>query len=76
MEPGYYDGTRREDDLDECGIGSYEREGMKTIKQEVLKQWAFMDDSSSAPRAWEDAELKLQALGGPRTFQTLLLVIR
>lgn len=49
---------------------------METIKQEALKQCAFMDDSSSAPRAWEDAELKLQALGGPRIFQTLLLVIR
>ena len=37
---------------------------METIKQEALKQWAFMDDSSSALQAWEDAELKLQALGG------------
>jgi salicylate hydroxylase len=63
MEPGYYDGARREDDLDEYGISLSEREGMETIKQEVLKQWAFMDDSSSAPRAWEDAALmKLQAL--------------
>ena len=36
MAPGYYDGTRREDDLDDCGIGAYEREGMETIKQEIM----------------------------------------
>ena len=62
--PGYYDGTRRDDDLDECGIGAYEREGMESIKQEILKQWAFMDASSSVLQAWEDVELKLQALAG------------
>ena len=63
--PGYYDGTRREDDLDDCGIGLYEREGMETIKQEILKQWDFLDESSSVLRVWEDAELKLQTLYGP-----------
>ena len=60
--PGYYDGTRREDDLDERGISSYEREGMETIKQEALKHWDTVDESNSAVHAWEDAELKLQAL--------------
>jgi len=65
MEPGYYDGTRRGEDLDEYGIGSYEREGMESIKQEIQKQWAFLHESSSALHAWEDAELKLQALAGP-----------
>jgi salicylate hydroxylase len=64
MAPGYYDGTRNEDDLDECGIGAYEREGMETIKQEILRRWDFMDESSSALQAWEDAELKLKALAG------------
>ncbi|KAI9567709.1 hypothetical protein HD554DRAFT_2205351 [Boletus coccyginus] len=62
MEPGYYDGTRKEDDLDDMGIGAYEREGMEIIKQEILKRWDFMDDSRSAPQVWEDAELKWQAL--------------
>lgn len=62
MEPGYYDGTRKEDDLDDMGIGAYEREGMEIIKQEILKRWDFMDDSRSAPQVWGDAELKWQAL--------------
>ena len=62
--PGYYDGTRRDDDLDECGIGVYEREGMESIKQEILKQWAFMDESSSVLQAWEEVELELQPLAG------------
>ena len=60
MAPGYYDGTRKEEDLDDRGIGAYEREGMEIIKQEILKRWDFMDNSRSAPRAWEDAELKLK----------------
>ncbi|KAI9567710.1 hypothetical protein HD554DRAFT_2173110 [Boletus coccyginus] len=64
MAPGYYDGTRKEEDLDDMGIGAYEREGMETIKQEVFKRWDFMNDSRTAPQAWEDAELKLQALAG------------
>ena len=67
MAPGYYDGTRNENDLDSCGIGSYEKEGMETIKQEILKQWDFMDESISAVWTWEDAELKLQALAGQMT---------
>ena len=62
MEPGYYDGTRNEED--ECGIGACEKEGMETMKQEILKRWNFMDDSRSAPQVWEDAELKLKALAG------------
>jgi salicylate hydroxylase len=62
---GYYDGTRRDDDLDDCGISLYEREGMETIKQEILKQWDFLDESSSVLQVWEDAESKLQALVGP-----------
>ena len=62
--PGYYDGTRREDDLDERGISSYEREGMETIKQEVLKHWDLMDESSSAVQTWKDAESRLHALAG------------
>ena len=64
MAPGYYDGARREDDPDDCGIGAYEREGMELMKQEIFKHWDFMDDSRSAPQAWEDAELKLQELAG------------
>ena len=62
MEPGYYDGSRKEEDLDDRGIGVYEREGMEVIKQEILKWWDLMHDSRSAPKAWEDAELKLQVL--------------
>jgi len=65
--PGYYDGTRRDDDLDEHSIGSYEREGMETVRQETLKQSDFMDESSSAVQVWKDAELKLQALAGQIT---------
>ena len=65
--PGYYDGTRRDDDLDDRDIGSYEREGMESIKQEILKQWAFMDESISVLQVWEDAELKLQVLAGSIT---------
>ena len=75
MAPGYYDGTRREDDLDDCGIGAYEREGMETMKQEILKRWDFMDESSSALHAWGDAELKLQgwlARWPTRTYETLV----
>ena len=64
MAPGYYDGTRREDNLDDFGIGAYEREGMETIKQEILNQWDFLDESSGALQAWGDAELKLQAWAG------------
>jgi len=64
MAPGYYDGTRREEDLDDRGIGAYEREGMEVTKQEILKRWDFMDSSRSALQAWVDAGLKLQALAG------------
>ena len=64
MEPGYYDGTRQEEDLDERGVGAYEREGMETTKQEILRRWAWMDDSTSALHAWAEAEKKLQALVG------------
>ena len=64
MAPGYYDGARTEDDLDDDGVGSYERDGMETVKQEILGQWKFMEESSSALQAWEDAELKLRALAG------------
>ena len=63
--PGYYDGTRREDDLDERGISAYERNGMEAIKQEVLKQWNSMNVSSGVLQAWEDAESKLHAAVGP-----------
>jgi len=62
MAPGYYDGTRKEEDLDDRGIGAYEREGLETIKQEILNEWEFMSDSKTAPQAWEDAESKLQVL--------------
>ncbi|KAI9567711.1 hypothetical protein HD554DRAFT_937014 [Boletus coccyginus] len=62
MAPGYYDGTRKDDDLDDRGIGTYEREGMEAIKQEILKRQDFLDGSRSASQAWVDAELKLQAL--------------
>ena len=64
MAPGYYDGTRGDDDLDDFGTGAYEREGMETIKQEILDQWDFLDKSSGALQAWGDAELKLRALAG------------
>jgi salicylate hydroxylase len=67
MAPGYYDGTRDGSDLDDCGVGAYEKEGMEAIKQEILKQEDFMDKSSSALQAWEDAELKLQVLAGQIT---------
>ncbi|KAG8215970.1 hypothetical protein J3R82DRAFT_7952 [Butyriboletus roseoflavus] len=63
--PGYYDGTRREDDLDERGISAYEREGMETIKQEILRRVDSMDMVSGALQAWEDAESKLRAVVGP-----------
>ncbi|KAF8558624.1 FAD/NAD(P)-binding domain-containing protein [Imleria badia] len=62
LEPGYYDGTRDGDDVDDDGIGAYEREGMETIRQEIYKRWDFVDDSRSAPQVWEDAESKLHAL--------------
>ncbi|KAF8558599.1 FAD/NAD(P)-binding domain-containing protein [Imleria badia] len=62
--PGYYDGTRDGDDLDDHGIGSYEREGMEAIKREVTKRWYGLDGSKNALQAWEDAEPKLQALVG------------
>ncbi|KAH0831269.1 hypothetical protein J3R83DRAFT_13903 [Lanmaoa asiatica] len=64
MAPGYYDGTRKEDDLDETGISAYEREGMETMKQEFLRRWEFMDELRSPLQAWEDAESKLQAVVG------------
>ncbi|KAF8558565.1 FAD/NAD(P)-binding domain-containing protein [Imleria badia] len=64
MAPGYYDGTRNEDDEDDCGIGSYEREGMEVLKQEILKGWNTLHESDSSPQAWVDAELKLQVLAG------------
>ena len=64
MAPGCYDGTRRGDDVDDCGIGAYEREGMETIKQEIRRQWDFLDESRSVLQAWEDAESKLQMLAG------------
>ncbi|KAN0094543.1 hypothetical protein V8E55_002830 [Tylopilus felleus] len=62
MAPGYYDGTRHGDDLDERGIGSYEREGMEIIKQEILRRLDGLDELGSAPQVWKDAELKLQEL--------------
>ena len=37
---------------------------MESIKQEILKQWAFMDESGSVLQAWEEVELKLQVLAG------------
>ncbi|KAF8128574.1 hypothetical protein EV363DRAFT_1451570 [Boletus edulis] len=64
MAPGYYDGARTGDDLDDSGIGSYEREGMEVIKQEVLRRWEMMDELKGALQAWEDAELKLRMLAG------------
>ena len=62
MAPGYYDGRRIGNDLDEHGVGSYEREGMEAIKREVDKRWSVLDEARSAPQAWKEAELKLQAL--------------
>lgn len=62
LAPEYYDGTRREDDLDERGISAYEREGMETIKQEILRRWNWVDELSGALPAWKDAESKLQAV--------------
>jgi hypothetical protein len=51
----HFHGTRSlrwENDLDDCGrVGAFEREGMVTIKQEILKQWIFMEESSSALQA-------------------------
>ncbi|KAH0831257.1 hypothetical protein J3R83DRAFT_13890 [Lanmaoa asiatica] len=62
MAPGYYDGTRKDDDLDEMGISAYEREGMETLKQEILRRWDWMNELGGALPAWKDAESKLQAL--------------
>ncbi|KAF8133281.1 hypothetical protein EV363DRAFT_1448766 [Boletus edulis] len=59
LAPGYYDGARTEDDLDDSGIGSYEKEGMEVIKQELLRRWDILDGLKGALQAWEDAELKL-----------------
>lgn len=64
MEPGFYDGTTRDDNLDDKGISEYEREGMDTIRQEIEKQMHFMEESGGALTAWHEAELKLQALVG------------
>ena len=64
MEPGYYDGTRKEEDLDDGGISGYEREGMETMKQEILRRWDWIDHSRSGVQTWGEAELKLQALAG------------
>ncbi|KAG6379291.1 hypothetical protein JVT61DRAFT_11746 [Boletus reticuloceps] len=64
MAPGYYDGARTGDDLDDSGIGSYEREGMEVIKQELLRRWDILDGLKGALQVWEDAELKLRLLGG------------
>ncbi|KAG6380303.1 hypothetical protein JVT61DRAFT_8412 [Boletus reticuloceps] len=64
MAPGYYDGARTGDDLDDSGIGSYEREGMEVIKQEILRRWDIMDELKGALQTWEDAELKLRMLVG------------
>ncbi|KAH0831273.1 hypothetical protein J3R83DRAFT_13908 [Lanmaoa asiatica] len=52
----YYDGTKKEDDVDESGVGAYEREGMETVKQEILRRWDW------ALPPWKDAESTLRAL--------------
>lgn len=62
LAPGYYNGTRREDDLDEKGIGAYERNGMETVQQEIFRHWDSMDGMSGALQAWKEAESKLIAV--------------
>ncbi|KAH0831274.1 hypothetical protein J3R83DRAFT_13909 [Lanmaoa asiatica] len=62
MAPGYYDGTRKEEDVDESGVGAYEREGMETMKQEILRRWDWLSQLGGGIQAWKDAESKLQAL--------------
>ncbi|KAG9308291.1 hypothetical protein JVU11DRAFT_12054 [Chiua virens] len=60
--PGYYDGTRKKEDLDENGIGAYEREGMETMRQEILRRWEFVENSRGPLETWKEAESKLQVL--------------
>ena len=64
MEPGYYDGARKEEGPDDRGMSTYEREGMDTMKQEILRRWQWMEESKSALHAWVEPEGKLQALLG------------
>ncbi|KAF8128577.1 hypothetical protein EV363DRAFT_1339980 [Boletus edulis] len=66
MAPGYYDGGRNGvRPRMTLALGSYEREGMENIKQEILRRWDILDGSESVLLAWANAELKLQAFGGP-----------
>ena len=64
MEPGYYDGTRQEGDLDDKGVSAYERVGVETMRQEIVRRWDWVDESKSALHAWVEAEAKLLALVG------------
>jgi len=63
MEPGLYDGGRKDVDVDSSGISAYEREGMESIKQEDQKRLGWLEGLSSALQQWEEAESKLTALG-------------
>jgi len=63
MEPGLYDGGRKQDDVDSSGISAYERDGMESIKQEDVRRWDWLEGLSSALQQWEEAESKLTAFG-------------
>ncbi|KIJ63596.1 hypothetical protein HYDPIDRAFT_92068 [Hydnomerulius pinastri MD-312] len=63
MDPGHYDGTRQEGDLDERGISAHERAGMEKLKQTMLEKWEWME-KGGAIEEWGEAELRLKEKAG------------
>ncbi|KAF9224870.1 FAD/NAD(P)-binding domain-containing protein [Gyrodon lividus] len=63
MAPGYYDGTRKDEDLDDRGISAFEREEMNKLEQAILKRWEWME-KDGAIEEWQEAEQRLREEAG------------
>ncbi|KAF9238917.1 hypothetical protein BU15DRAFT_62188 [Melanogaster broomeanus] len=59
MAPGYYDGTRKKEDLDDRGVSAFEKDGMDKLRQAIVKQWDWMEIGGPLEE-WKEAEERLR----------------
>ncbi|KAF9230357.1 hypothetical protein BU15DRAFT_83737 [Melanogaster broomeanus] len=59
MAPEYYDGTRKEENLDDRGVSAFEKDEMDKLKQAILKRWDWME-MGGALDEWKQAEGRLR----------------
>jgi len=60
LAPGHYDGTRKEEDLDDRGVSAFEKDGMDKLQHAILEQWEWVETLDGALEDWKVAEGRLR----------------